>query len=72
MTAYEMKNLDVQVVQSGKKKTGVIQSQCYVLDKVYLFIDHIALAKQGDNELGSVHMSVCLSVCGYVCPSSPV
>ncbi len=35
-------------------------------------IDHIALAKQGDNALGSVRPSVCLyvrlSVCLYVCP----
>ncbi len=26
-------------------------------------IDHIALAKQGDNELGSIILSVCLSAC---------
>ena len=34
------------------------------------FIDHVPVAKQGDNALGSIRPSfVCLHVCGYVCPS---
>ena len=34
-----------------------------------IFIDRIALAKQGDNRIGSVRPSVCLSVCPSVRPS---
>ena len=34
----------------------------YWLDMLYgmvIFIDRLALAKQGDNALGSIHLSVC-------------
>ncbi len=31
--------------------------------KMAIFIDQIALAKQGDNVLGSIRPSICLSVC---------
>ena len=34
------------------------------------FIDRIALAKQGDNRIGSVRPSVCLSVRPSVCQST--
>ena len=32
-------------------------------DKEAVIIGHVALAKQGDNAPGSIHLSVCLSVC---------
>ncbi len=30
---------------------------------MWIFIDHEALAKQRDNRIGSVRLSICLSVC---------
>ena len=30
---------------------------------VWIIIDHVALAKQGDNALGSIHPFVCLFAC---------
>ncbi len=39
--------------------------------QVCMFINRVALAKQGDNALGSIRLSVYLFVCLSVCPSSP-
>ncbi len=34
---------------------------------IALIIDRVALAKQGDNRIGSIHPSICLSVHPSVC-----
>ena len=39
---------------------------------VICLLTYLSTAKQGDNALGSVHLFVCLSVCLFVCPTSPV
>ena len=42
-----------------------------ILINAFLFmsiiINHVALAKQGDNALGSVRQSICFFVCLFVC-----
>ena len=40
--------------------------------KLMFIIDRVALAKQGDNRIGTVRPFVCGWVCVSVCPSSPV
>ncbi len=42
----------------------------HLCDMDFIFIDHVALAKQGDNGIGSVRMSACLSVQPSVCVSN--
>ncbi len=50
------------IVRTGSRHFGcVCESVCFVI------IDRVALAKQGDNVLGSVRLSVRLSVCAWIC-----